>query len=249
MVQTSTRLLNDDIFWNTILGPAKPLQTDLNIYHSHPRSRSISLTDALNKVFKIPYDVTSFSSMYLSLITLTSLITGIKIAPHLAATYIPISETETPGNLLKSRVDENLFREITTYTFNNYENQGMFDIVFYHCPKGKSFLRNALDNHPNTAKCRLRNAEVALIQSQTHFIRIYRGLYQTENTISVFSDMYTPEMLIKLLTLIPILIPQNLINTTTPDNAQKYAAYTAIFSTIYEYITKIRKKTRRKRKK
>ena len=237
MFQTNTKLLNDNVFWNSVLGPVQTLQTELNLNRAYQRSRSLSLTDALSNVFKIPYDVTSYSSMYLSLITLTSLITDIKTTPRISANYIPISETDTPGNLLKSRIDENLFQEITTYTFSSYEDQGMFNIVFYHCPKGKSFLRNALDNNPDTAKYRLRNAEIALIQSQTHFIRVYRGLRQTENTISIFSDVYSSEMLIKLLTLIPILLPQNLINTTTPDNEQKYHAYTAIFSTIYDYIT------------
>lgn len=80
-----------------------------------------------------------------------------------------------------------------------------FNLYLYHIPKGKSYLKKALDEMPNLT--RVQQLETHCIENTQHFIRIYRNFNDTgPNSIVVFSDQWSAQMIETLFVLLPHLI-------------------------------------------
>ena len=109
------------------------------------------------------------------------------------------------------------YRLITSEDSTNLENNLLtlldmpnpdplaFNLYLYHIPKGKSYLRKVLDENPNLN--RLKQIETFCIENVQHFVRIYRNYNSTgNNSITIFSDQYTPDFINTLFVMLPHLM-------------------------------------------
>lgn len=120
---------------------------------------------------------------------------------------------------------------LQTLDFPNIDTQA-FNIVFYHVPKGKSYLKNVLDTIQNLT--RLKQIETYCIANTQHFIRIYRNFNASgNNTITIFSDQYNDHMLHTLCTMFPHLMDITPCTSDAPLSA-KEQLYNKRVETLYQ---------------
>ena len=110
-------------------------------------------------------------------------------------------------NYLTINTEEAAELETNFNTILRYPNISTqkFNIVLYHIPKGKSFLKPILDRTYDDL--RLRQIETYGINNTQHFLRIYKNFNSSgENTITIFSDQYSEEFMYILWTMLPHLM-------------------------------------------
>lgn len=107
--------------------------------------------------------------------------------------------------LISSEQAENLTETLTHILDMPTPDSTAFNMYLYHIPKGKSYLRKVLDE--DNSLNRLKPIETVCIENTQHFIRVYRNFNNTgNNSITVFSDQYTPDLINTLFVMLPHLM-------------------------------------------
>lgn len=119
-----------------------------------------------------------------------------------------------------------------------------FNFVFYHVPKGKSYIRPILDT--NYDEIRLKQIETFCIDGPQHFIRIYQNFNNSGlNTITVFSDHYTKNLMYTLWAFLPHLMritpctptEETALTAEQQQYNQRVTLLFEFFSVLYNILT------------
>lgn len=111
----------------------------------------------------------------------------------------------TKYQIISSEDAPNLENNLLTFLDMPAPDPLAFNLYLYHIPKGKSYLRKILDKSPNFD--RLKQIEVFCIENTQHFVRIYRNYNNTgNNSVTIFSDQYTPDFINTLFVMLPHLM-------------------------------------------
>ncbi len=188
------QILEHQTFWSTGADPQLISLTN-RIFRNRSwwwNCQSRTLTDSLNRTLGKYYN--GNSNAYKFLYTMCSLLTNNQPF-HLYPRYNLI--TSDQSNELETRLYDILdVPHVTAQEFN---------LILYHIPKGKSYLRKVLDE--NTTLSRLRQIETFCIDGPQHFIRVYQNFNNTgANTITVFSDQYNTGIINTLFVMLPHLM-------------------------------------------
>lgn len=102
--------------------------------------------------------------------------------------------------------------EAETLTLNDIQselhyNNANIHINIYLIPRGKTYLKNLLES--NTTYERIRPIETFCIEDTSHFIRIYKGMVDTVQDITIFTDRVTEHLIHTILVMLPNLFDLN----------------------------------------
>lgn len=222
--ETLTNVLRDSTIWGTLPRPFTQYIQSINaqaFYQYNIQSRK------LREVLNATYDAYNIPSYKLLFGMCATLLDSFPI--HISKNYKIISSEDAETLTLEDIINETTHYE-TTHT-----------IHIWHIPKGKSYLRNILDNAPELN--RLKQIETFCIENQFHFIRIYRGFGNTaQDDITIFTDTIS----INLINTITIMLP-HLFNIKhlekspeTPETIEynkKVDALIEIFTQLYNSVT------------
>lgn len=182
------QILSNTTLWNERMPVALLSYLENNRLESWYNCQSRSLQSALNSTIGSYY---GHHSAYNVLQTLCALITGKSLKINTGYKLISSEDAETLD--IQTLINE---RNITPNKFN---------IFLYHIPKGKSYLRKALDQTEGLN--RLKQIENFCIEDIQHFVRIYKGFNGLgEDSIVIFSDKFTKEFIQTLFVMLPILM-------------------------------------------
>lgn len=190
------QIMQNSPFWNNTIdiqlkNATEQLNKNTNWWF---RCQSKTLSTVLNNTLANYYAHTP--NAYLTLYTMCALLhNNLKI--NIYAKYKLI--TAETATTLSERLYDTLDMPNTNDSIQN------FNIIFYHIPKGKSYLKEVLDK--NTTLIRLRQIEAFCIENPSHFIRIYKNFNNTgHNTITIFSNQYTPHLINTIWIMLPHLM-------------------------------------------
>jgi hypothetical protein len=210
------QIFRNETIWRQAI-PEQVKQNSNRTFPSYFGTQSRSLNYALNHTLGYyNYGNNAFRILY-SLCTLLKDNMPIKIHTR----YLTIS----------SEMAESIETNLTNYlAYPNIEAR-YFNFVFYHVPKGKSYLRKALDESTNGV--RLKNIEAFCIEDTSHFIRIYQNYNVSgTNTITIFSDRYTNAIIYALWVMLPHLM--QILPITPNDNEDVNTAYNDKVTALYD---------------
>lgn len=180
------QVLNDSQLWKECIpNTIRSIAENTYLSESYYNTRSRTLQDALNHTLGY-YGSNSYT--YKILRQICTLVTNEKIKI-------------IPGyDLITSENAENLdIYNIINYRYSNTNTRHIF---LWHIPKGKSYLKKALDKQ--TELIRLKQIETFCIEDVSHFVRIYRGFGQIHpKDIIIFSDRFTLKFIQTLFIMLP----------------------------------------------
>lgn len=194
------QVLSDSQLWKECVPNTLRSVTENTYSSEYYNTRSRTLQDTLNHTLSGYYG--SNPNAYKILRQICTLITNEKIKI-------------IPGyNLITSEDAENLnVYNIVDYRPNDTNTRHIF---LWHIPKGKSYLRKALDEQ--TELIRLKQIETFCIEDVSHFVRVYKGFGQVHpNDIIVFSDKFTSKLIQTLFVMLP-----NLFEILPRESTEEY---------------------------
>lgn len=102
--------------------------------------------------------------------------------------------------------------EAETLTLNDIQSELRYNntnihINIYLIPRGKTYLKNLLES--NTTYERIKPIETFCIEDTSHFIRIYKGMTNAVQDITVFTDRVTEHLIHTILVMLPNLFNLN----------------------------------------
>jgi hypothetical protein len=212
--------------WHTGINPKIKTAIESNFRcQSWFSSRSRTLQQVLNNTFGNYYNSTTTFKILYGMCALLKNNMQFAIYPE----YATITST------MSLDLEENL----TSYlNFPRVDSQ-KFNIVLYHIPKGKSYLKPALDNLEGPK--RLKQIETYCILNSQHFIRIFENFNSSgANTITVFSDYFNNDLIYTLWTMLPHLM-RITIHESDTELTEEQVLHNTRATILYEFFNSIYK--------
>lgn len=212
--------------WNSAINPKIKTAIDNNFRDQcWFSSRSRTLQQILNHTHGHYYTSTSPFKMLYGMCALLKNNMQFAIYPE----YITITST------MALDLEENLTSHLN---FPRVDSQ-KFNLILYHIPKGKSYLKPILDNLESPR--RLKQIETYCIQNSQHFIRIFENFNSSgTNTITVFSDYYNNALIYTLWTMLPHLM-RITIHESDTELTEEQILHNTRATILYEFFNSIYK--------
>lgn len=216
-------VLENSDYWQSVPAALKnAIESRTNNSISYYYARSRSLAHILNCMTRYYNNI----NPYKVLLGLCSLMLGdnqIKIAPQ----YRTISSEEAGTITLN-----NIIADLPT------PRPGSININLYHIAKGKSFLKNYLDESPVPLN-RVKKIEALCIENTSHFVRVYVGLGAAPYDITVFSDNFSLKLVQTILIMIPNILniapitKEELVNAGYPEDSLETVNINGVSQQLY----------------
>lgn len=212
-------------FWNAVPTQIARKADDLrNTYGCWWRCQSRTLSEVLNSETLGRYTA-GRANAYHTLFTMCSILENNKLL-----------KIHPEYRLITSEQAQNLETDLHRVLNLPNTDPNAFNLILYHIPKGKSYLRNVLDK--STGLVRLTQIETLCLENAQHFVRIYKNFSGTgENTITIFSDIYTTHFINTLFVMLPHLM--GIVSRETPQGivvTEEDNKYNQAVKLLYEFF-------------
>lgn len=187
------------------------IKTTAKKFMSHGYIQSRTLSNALQNTLD---NYSEYANIYPYLFRMCALLTP----------YTDF-QIRTHYNIISSEDADDVFENLIQYLniTPTTTSPTTLTIDFYHIPKGKSYLQKALDHTDTSTSERLTPIEIYCRENVYHFVRIYKNFYgQGPNTITIFSDTYSPKFINTLFVLLPRLLQIVPRETETSEEDKQY---------------------------